>query len=509
MVLVWLAIERKRHSRCAFHLIPLGCPLLMAVRLHAAARHAWGDMGRVSDSPNGRAKFNDRDYGTFRIQCRNRTVTNLKCGTTQCKNPVKAHKSIRHKPLSPVKPAVAAPLTRAVCSRMLRLSPRLARTLLIPIALASAAPQLGAQRLSDSTESGKIVHPHPRALILGIVGALLGGVAGLAFSKGGGQRGAGMAVVGAAGGGLAGFFIGRQLDERRAMAFRGAPSLKIPNVEVALDGEPNVLTVRDGTAAVGGSSGVELFSAMDPHLTSLGTRAGGLHGIGAIDLAPHSSWLALGSRTGLYIYPPQRGPGVLVKRATVAAIAAADTRIYIATDNRVESIPVSADSERAWPGTTLAAPVRDIAIDEGRAVLWASTDRDLVALRITGDSLVVIGTVPLPGIGLRVVIDRSLAAVAMGEKGVALIDIADPVHPKTRASWTDARFAYDVSIDGQRLFVAAGPEGVYLVNISGDTPKTIGLARSLGFASAIASHDGHTFILDRRTNALRRIVSTY
>jgi hypothetical protein len=132
-----------------------------------------------------------------------------------------------------------------------------------------------------------------------------------------------------------------------------------------------------------------------------------------------------------------------------------------------------------------------------------------VALRITGDSLVAIGSVPLPGVGLRVVIDKGLAAVAMGEKGVALIDIADPLHPKARANWTDARFAYDVSIDGPRLFVAAGPEGVYLVNISGDAAKTIGLARALGFASAVASHDGRTFILDRRSNALRRIVSTY
>ncbi len=392
---------------------------------------------------------------------------------------------------------------------MLRLSPRVARCLILPIALASSAPAITAQRLSDSVEAGKITHPHPRALVLGIVGALLGGVAGYGFSKGGGQGGAGMALVGAAGAGLAGFFVGRQLDERRAMAYHGAPSLKIPNVGITLDGEPNVLTVRDGTAAVGGSTGVELFSAMDPRLMSLGTRAAGLHGIGAIDIAPRTSWLVLGSRNGLYIYPPQKGPGVLVKRATVSAIATADTRIFIATGNRVESVPVSADSERAWPGTTLSAPVRDVVLDEARAVLWATTDRELVALHIIGDSLERIGSIALPGVGLRVVIDRGLAAVAMGEKGVALIDITDPREPKTRAGWSDARFAYDVSIDGSRLFVAAGPEGVYLVNLAGEAPKTIGLARSLGFASAIASHDGHTFILDRRSNALRRIISTY
>jgi hypothetical protein len=50
---------------------------------------------------------------------------------------------------------------------------------------------------------------------------------------------------------------------------------------------------------------------------------------------------------------------------------------------------------------------------------------------------------------------------------------------------------------------------VYLVDLTADGPRTFGLARSLGFASALVSHDHHTFILDRRTNALRRIISTY
>jgi len=178
-------------------------------------------------------------------------------------------------------------------------------------------------------------------------------------------------------------------------------------------------------------------------------------------------------------------------------------------DNRVESVPVKSDSVREYPGSLLDASIRDLQLDEARAVLWASTDHSLVALRATGDSLVTIGSVPLAGSGLRFVIDKSLAAVAMGEKGVALFDIADPTQPKLRSIWTAAHFAYDVSIDGSRLYVAAGPEGVYLVDLSDEAPRTIGLARSLGFASAIASGNGHTFILDRRTNELRRIVSTH
>jgi len=193
----------------------------------------------------------------------------------------------------------------------------------------------------------------------------------------------------------------------------------------------------------------------------------------------------------------------------VSAIAASESRVFVAMENRVESVPVKSDSVRDYPGSALDAPIRDLQLDEARAVLWASTDHSLVALRITGDSLVTIGSAPLPGSGSRFAIDKSVAAVAMGEKGVALFDIADPTQPKLRTVWTAAHFAYDVSMDGSRLYVAAGPEGVYVVDLSGDAPRTIGLARSLGFASAIASNSGHTFILDRRTNELRRIVSSH
>jgi hypothetical protein len=383
---------------------------------------------------------------------------------------------------------------------------RLAALLLVPVALGGAALPALAQRPADTVT---LSHPKPRALIFGVAGAVIGGLAGLGFGKGGSSSSGQMTVIGAAAGGLAGFFVGRQVDERRKAIFRGATSLRISNVAIELEGDPAVLSVQDSVAAVGGSDGVQLFSAMDPRLMLLGTRAAGLHGIDAIDISPRSGWLALGSRTGLYIYPPNRGPGVLVRRATVNAVAATETRIFAALENRVESVPVNADSARDWRGTTLSAPVRDIVVDETRAVLWASTDRELVALRITGDSLVQIGAVPLTGIGLRVTIEGATAAVAMGEKGVAIIDITDAAHPKSRGDWTAARFAYDVSIDGHRLFVAAGPEGVYLVNIADATTQTIGVARALGFASAIVSHDGHTFILDRRTNALRRIISTY
>jgi hypothetical protein len=381
---------------------------------------------------------------------------------------------------------------------------------LIPLALGGSPGTIQAQLVGDTAAAGKVAHPHSRALVFGIAGTVLGGLAAFAFSKGsGGGRSPGTIAVGAAAGGLAGFFVGRQLDERRAIAFHGTPQLRIPNVGIELEGEPSVLAFRDSVVAVGGSLGVELFADLDPRLVLVSQRAAGLHGVDALDIAPTSGWLAIGSHAGLYLYPPARGPGVLVRRASVNAIAAAESRVFVAIDNRVESVPVKTDSVREYPGMTLDAPIRDLVVDEPRGLLWASTDHSLVALRISGDSLMTLGSAPLAGSGLRLTVQKSVAAVAMGEKGVALFDLSDPARPRLEAVWTAAHFAYDVSMDGERLYVAAGPEGVYLVELSGATPRTIGLARSLGFASAIVSGDGHTFILDRRANELRRIVSTH
>ncbi len=115
----------------------------------------------------------------------------------------------------------------------------------------------------------------------------------------------------------------------------------------------------------------------------------------------------------------------------------------------------------------------------------------------------------LTGAGRALAITHDTAIVALGERGIQLFDTSDPAAPRPLESWTIAHFAYDVSVDKGRLFVAAGPEGVYVLELQGGELRTLGLARSLGFASALASHDGYTYILDRRSNTLRRIPSDF
>jgi hypothetical protein len=57
--------------------------------------------------------------------------------------------------------------------------------------------------------------------------------------------------------------------------------------------------------------------------------------------------------------------------------------------------------------------------------------------------------------------------------------------------------------------VASGVEGVYVLDTGGPGLKTEGLARELGFAIALVSGGGYTFVLDRTTNSLRRFASDF
>jgi hypothetical protein len=132
-----------------------------------------------------------------------------------------------------------------------------------------------------------------------------------------------------------------------------------------------------------------------------------------------------------------------------------------------------------------------------------------MALRPEGDSLTLVGTTKLDASGRRVVVDGQRLAIAFGEGGVRLYDAVTPTAVRETGRWTGARFAYDVSFGAGRLFVAAGLEGVYVLDVTGTTPAVAGLARELGFATALATRGEYTFVLDRGGSALRRIRSDF
>ena len=346
----------------------------------------------------------------------------------------------------------------------------------------------------------------------------MGGVIGVVFARSSSSSLSGsclglqcVILAGTAGGAVFGYYIGREYDVTYAQRYRGVEPLDIPSVDAGLEGEPLALAASDSSIAVAGSAGVELFRG-DSRLVAQARRAGGLRGISVVALAPTSGWIALGSPSGLYIFPPGGGPGALVRGGDVSAATASDSGVVVGVDDRLEMTPFEMDTTRVWPGVALGASgaARDVALDSARALVWVVTSSDLRSYRVEGDSLVgPLGTASLDGAGHRLAFANDTIAVAMGEQGIRFFDVTDAAKPKIFANWGAARFVYDVSIDHGRLFAAAGPEGVYVLSLGSGQPEALGLARNLGFASALVSRGGHTYILDRRTNSLRRIDSDF
>jgi hypothetical protein len=374
--------------------------------------------------------------------------------------------------------------------------------LLLPALLSAAPSSLAAQ----IDAAARVEHRTPRRAVLAIVGALAGGAGGVFFHRQGSGTACRPCYVGGGAliGGIAGLLIGRELDQMHAVRYRGAPRLRIPFVEQTLDGDPLAVTARDTLLAVATSTGVTILSSTDI-LRPRARRANGIRGISALDLTSRTHAMAVATPTGLYLYPPIRGPGILLREGTIQAASAAADHVFFAIGGRIEWATVTADSARLWPGLDVPAHVADLEWESRRNILWALTDTLLLALHWEGDSLRQSSRIRVDAGGRSLTTQGDRLAVVHGSGGIALVDVSDPAAPRHVARWAGARFVYDAALAGDRLYAGAGPEGVFVIDASTVPLRTIGLAFDLGFAATLLSRDGFTYILDRRTSSVRRI----
>ena len=377
--------------------------------------------------------------------------------------------------------------------------------LLIPALLLSAAPlSLAAQSDAATASTSRV----PRRTLLAIIGTLVGGAGGAVLHHDGSGTACRACTIGAGAliGGIAGLLIGREVDQSYALRYRGVPRLRIPFMEQPLDGDPLALTARDTLLAVATSTGVTVLSS-NGGLTTRGRRANGIRGISAIDLTGRTHALAVATPTGLYLYPPRHGAGTLLREGTIQAATASDDHVFFALGPRIEWAPLDADSARSWPGQDVGAPVTDLEWDDRRQILWALGDTLVIALEWRGDSLHSSSRVGVGAGGRALTIHGDRMAVALGPAGVVILDTSDPAAPRVTSRWAEARFVYDVALAGERLYAGAGPEGVFVIDAAAAPARTLGLAFDLGFAATLLSRSGYTYILDRRTASVRRIVT--
>lgn len=381
------------------------------------------------------------------------------------------------------------------------------RALTLALALAVAMPNLAPAQSSR----GRI----PRRWIGAVVGAAITGTAAWIYSRTGTSTSSHcssprcVATVMLVGGAGAGFLIGRQFDQLYAMRYRNAPPMTVRGQSIPLSVVPTDIAARGGIIAAAGEGGVEILAAGE-RLERGDVRARGLRRVAAAVPDPATNRLLVATGAGLYGFAlrGEQLAGGLLRPGDVIAVDVHGDHALVATDRGVDLARLVEDSlvgsaaPRVFP-----ARIADVAWDHERGLAWVLTETALVALAV-GDSGLAdsLGAFPLFTAGRRLAILRDTIAVAAGEGGVFLLDVSDPRAPRQVAQWSGARFAYDVALGPRAVYLAAGPEGLYVLSPRADGSMTaLGLARNLGFVAALDADGSDLYLIDRSGGLLRRI----
>jgi len=325
--------------------------------------------------------------------------------------------------------------------------------------------------------------------------------------KGGCSEPACVAVVSVTAGGLLGFLIGSEFEKKYRQRYLYAPPLSLAGVARPLAVTPSNLRLQSQRVVVSGSGGVELFDR-EAALTSEGLWARGLRSVATAEVEQDRDILIVGTAFGLYRFPLAADvPGSLALSGEMSALALGDHLVAYADVFDVGLARLDGDSIVAYgrPVERLAR-VTDLRWD-ARGRLWVVTEEAIALYSMAPDSehLEMRSEAPLRTPGRSVDFLGDVAVVATGSGGVIAFDSSHPDTLSEVASWTGARFAYDVAVEGSDVYLAAGPEGLYVLNWTGTALESVGLVRDLGFLAGVEAGPDGIFIIDRTGTFLRRL----
>lgn len=306
-------------------------------------------------------------------------------------------------------------------------------------------------------------------------------------------------VMGAA----VGFLIGAELDSRYSRRMAAGPSLKYEFQDVPLGFVPDRMSGFTGGAAVVGLGGARVVWR-DGTVFSRGSRVRGIEDSAVL---PDLDLLVLSTFSNLIGFPleddsaqgqviDERGGSTMEVFADHLAVAGADSLRLLRVGRQEDEI--SLERVGAFEQSDF---VTDMTFSDFGRIGWV-----LVGDRLSSytPSLERLGEVVLPAAGRTVRAAGSRLAVASGTRGVFLLDAADPTAPRVVSEYTGVRFAYAADLAGDLLYVAAGPEGVAVVDVRGSEPRVVGVAREVRFVTDVVVDDsGAVWILDRDGERLR------
>ncbi|KPK81939.1 MAG: hypothetical protein AMS25_04325 [Gemmatimonas sp. SM23_52] len=298
-------------------------------------------------------------------------------------------------------------------------------------------------------------------------------------------------------GGAVGYLIGWELDSRYSRRMAAGPSLEYEFQNVPLGLVPDRMAGFAGGAAVIGLGGARVVLRDGTVLS----RGSGVRGIEDSAVLPDLDLLVLSTFSNLIGFPleddsaqgqvvDEHGGSTLEVIDNHLAVAGADSLRLLQVQRQDEDISLARIS--AFEQTDF---VTDITFSDFGRVGWVLAADRLCSFT---PSLEKLGEVALPAAGRSVRAAGRRLAVAAGTRGVFLLDATDPRAPRVVSEYTGVRFAYAADLAGDLLYVAAGPEGMAVVDVSGSEPRVVGVAREVRFVTdVVVDGSGAVWILDR------------
>lgn len=310
------------------------------------------------------------------------------------------------------------------------------------------------------------------------------------------SRGCVTALAAVFGGGV-GFLIGRELDARYARQMSAGPSMDYDFRNVTLDLVPDRITPFHGGAAIVGLGGARVV--MDDG--SVLSRAFGVRGIEDAAVMPELDLLVLSTASSLLAFPvsADSGRGQVIDDRGGSAMELFEDRLAVAGLDSLRLLALSRSagetSIETLAGRESFEFITDMAFSSYRRVGWVLMEDRLASFNSNLEKIAEI-QLPVPGRSLRSQGNR--LAVAAGTNGVLVLDIADPSAPRVVQRYEGVRFAYAADLSGDLMYVAAGPEGLVVVDLGAAVPEVVGVAREVDFATDVAvGAGGEAWILDR------------
>jgi hypothetical protein len=236
-------------------------------------------------------------------------------------------------------------------------------------------------------------------------------------------------------------------------------------------------------------------------------RATGVRGIEDAVVIASQNLMVLSTLSNLLSFPleagseggqviDERGGGSMQLFQDDLAVADPDSLRLLRVQRQAGDVSARTLTAVVGPGF-----ITDIAFGERQRIGWALMEDRLIAF---SPDLKELGEYVLPAAGQSVRAEGNRLTVAAGAEGVFILDAEDPAAPRVVIEYTGVRFAYAAELDGDLLYVAAGPEGVAVVDVSGEVPRVVGVAREVGFASdVVVGAAGEVWILDRNGQSVQ------